>query len=537
LGLRFSSKCNLNHNSSYHRHIAIAIMSSYAADLAAIFSAPYDDSDPGSPEDQGNKNDTTSAETAKTQATPKSSPTKKDEENPRTPLLTSTPYVRNPAKEDETIDGEQSGSNEDYKTTVQHQYESIPEGEVYADGWRVDEEEGESSSPRSSPRLSIAVNPLNAMANSIAEALKKRSPTGSSKSRKSVIASKNGSRIETCLKYTPLQFDDEEQLPICTGTNHENLNANNNNSSGNSNAGVTNDSLAANGGVTTYGTTANQGGLRGSGRSGGSFHEGGGIAFKSPFSVLVICLGILSVFAAILVLTTVAKKGKEPHHVGPRQRNHQSPIAQPHKTIQAKSRSQELHPREKPKTLKATHNLHPRQKEPSTEIQVNIAKPHETRFAAFWKHWMDEAPFETRLYWIKQAMMAMASSTNKDHLIKWRNELKQQRRQVDRQLDEISKRSEEMQLLGLETRPRHADGIPRVGVRVRNGIIRDNKISEIKGDKARNHEVRGSDPVSGGIAGVGERIGTGAGNGGEGSNGAGRVSSDTGGGEISNRTF
>ena len=182
------------------------------------------------------------------------------------------------------------------------------------------------------------------MANSIAEAFKKRSPTGSSKSRSSfVIASKNGSRIETCLKYTPLQFDDEEQLPICTGTNHENLNSNNNNSSVNGNTGVSNDSLAANGGVTTYGTTANQGGFRGSGGSGGSFHEGGGIAFKSPFSVLVICIGILSVFAAILVLTTVAKKGKEPHHIGPRQRKHQSPIAQPPKTNHAKMQSQEVY--------------------------------------------------------------------------------------------------------------------------------------------------------------------------------------------------
>ena len=105
-------------------------MSSYAADLAAIFSGPYDESDPGLPQDQDvKKDDSTSAESARSQATPKTSPTKKAEEHPTTPLLTSTPYVKNPAKEDQTIDGEQSGSNDDYKTTVQHQYESIPEGE------------------------------------------------------------------------------------------------------------------------------------------------------------------------------------------------------------------------------------------------------------------------------------------------------------------------------------------------------------------------------------------------------------------------
>ena len=105
-------------------------MSSYAADLATIFSGPYDESDPGLPQDQdANENDSTSAEMAKSQATPKPSPTKKEEEHPATPLLTSTPYVRNPATDDEKIEGEQSGSDDIYKSTVQHQYESIPEGE------------------------------------------------------------------------------------------------------------------------------------------------------------------------------------------------------------------------------------------------------------------------------------------------------------------------------------------------------------------------------------------------------------------------
>ena len=160
----------------------------------------------------------------------------------------------------------------------------------------------------------------------------------------------------------------------------------------------------------------------------------------------------------------------------------------------------------------------------------------------------------------------MANSTNKDHLIKWRNELKQQQRLVERRLDEMSKRSEEMELLGLETRPRHGDGIPKVGVWVHNGIKRDNNdtpqnnlrpavgirrehgneekihvsIGEIR-DKVHDQVVRGIVPASGGIAGVGdEKRRTGTGYVGNGSNGAGsgdRISSDIGGSEISNRTF
>ena len=167
--------------------------------------------------------------------------------------------------------------------------------------------------PKRSPSLKIAVNPLNAMANSIAEAFKKRSPTTGSRAS-FVVASSNGSGVETCLKYTPLTFDDDEQLPICSGAasaGAANLNTNNNNSSAS-------ESLAENGGVTTYGTAANQGALRGSGRSGGF---GDRIKYKSPFSVLVVCGGVLIVFFIILGLSAIGKKTKAgkahhiPHHV------------------------------------------------------------------------------------------------------------------------------------------------------------------------------------------------------------------------------
>ena len=303
-------------------------MSSYAADLAAIFSAPYESTEMEDPE-------TTISQ---------GSPIVKEED--REPLMASTPQIKPPSINTEsTLSKEFTPNRSDYQSIEEgvassdagttefrshdqlgrisrwreqmHQYINYSIL-VFKDDYRVEREvetvvdvpttpspsDGAASSSKASPTLNIAVNPLNAMANSIAEAFKKRSPTGSHSSF--LVSSAMGCKSETSLKYTPLTFDDEEQLPICGGMGNANLNSNNNNSS----AATNHEDQVANSGHTAYGAAFNQGGHRESGRSGPFVDR---ISFRSPLSVFTICLCILLVFFGIICISAIGKKAKRSH--------------------------------------------------------------------------------------------------------------------------------------------------------------------------------------------------------------------------------
>ena len=75
------------------------------------------------------------------------------------------------------------------------------------------------------------------------------------------------------------------------------------------------------GGVTTYGTTtSNPNSPRQSGRVSSSGRDrsfADRITYKSPFSMLVVCLGVLIVFALIICLSALGGKGQKSEHHAP----------------------------------------------------------------------------------------------------------------------------------------------------------------------------------------------------------------------------
>jgi len=385
-------------------------MSSYAADLAAIFSAPFEptDREDDSPTSTGSPNAT--------------------KEETEQPLMTSTPQVKH-----SSANGESQES-----TTIIGNYKSIDEGagisekETNVDGSTsgFPDHSGESS-PKRSPTLNIAVNPLNAMANSIAEAFKKRSPSGSHASF--VVSTTSGCRSETSLKYTPLTFDDEEQLPICSGTGNANLNANNNNV-----AALKTEESAVNIGQTRYGAASNRGGLRGSDGSGPFVDR---ISFRSPLSVFTICLCVFLVFLVIICLSAIAKKAKKnshavhhaehpaehpaEHHASARKHDVNHPLAERAHHLRVEDKA-EGHPSAKVYGHHFVHHpITPESENQRASVQPkSVGRNNHRRREKIETLNHESRKFDYEI--LKKEMLRLSNSTNSKFLREWLTELRKQ---------------------------------------------------------------------------------------------------------------
>jgi len=374
-------------------------MSSYAADLAAIFSDPYESTETGVIEEMKGKDVAASCESPKAK------------EEPRKPLMTSTPYVKPQSNEDSSASKQSTPHREDYMSidvsdadVVQMQLETEPN----ANGTTSGSPKG--GTPKGSPSLNIVANPLNAMANSIAEAFKKRSPTTSHASF--VISTNPGNKCETSLKYTPLTFDDEEQLPICVGSESRNLNANNNNS-----AVYANEAPAGNRGHTTYGAALNQGGNDGSGR-GGAFADR--ISFRSPLSVFAICLCILLIFVGIICLSAIGN--------GAKRRNHMAQHGEHHREHRGENHG-EHH-------VKTENILH---KERGHALAVKFPK-QKAKMAKFMENRRAHIPYASLI----EEMKRISHSNNLTLLRIWEKELIQQLSAVRRVIELYNAKNQEM---------------------------------------------------------------------------------------------
>ena len=80
-------------------------MSSYAADLAAIFSDPYESTETGGIEEMKGKEVAASCESPKAKEEPR-----------REPLMTSTPYVKPQSNEDSSASKQSTPHREDYQS-------------------------------------------------------------------------------------------------------------------------------------------------------------------------------------------------------------------------------------------------------------------------------------------------------------------------------------------------------------------------------------------------------------------------------------